>query len=95
MTPKQDDTKKIIADIEKRLDKLTTIVEYEALKEITRIRGDLTDLEDELAKYATNEAIMNISKKVTKIEKNISWVIYTVLGAVILAVMQLILRKTV
>jgi hypothetical protein len=48
MAPRQDTNKQLIADIEKRLDKLTTVVEYEALKEISQIKTDIVALKENL-----------------------------------------------
>lgn len=96
MTPKNtstDETKKLIADMNSRLTTLESQVKYEAIGEVEALKKDLDKLEETLKQYATNDAILNISGKVDKIEKNIGWVIYTVIGAVLLAVVQLVVRK--
>jgi len=92
-TTSQVETKKLIEDMNKRLTTLESQVKYEAIKEVEALKEDLAKLEDTLKTYATNEAIFNIAEKVGKIEKIINWVGTIVVGAVLLAVIQLVLRK--
>ena len=94
MTPKSNTSNKLIADIEKKLDHLTTVVKYEALKEIAEIKVDLGELKLNLSQYATTEAILRIDKRVDKIGKIIERITWTVVTAVLLAIMSLIFRKT-
>lgn len=90
---KSKTTQELITDMKTQLTALSTKVDYEAIAEIKRIKADLKELEERLASYATQEAVKNIDDKVTNINKNITWIVSLVLGAVVLAVVQLVLRS--
>ena len=89
MTPKKstaEETKELIADINTRLINLENIVKYEAVAEVKAVREDVAKLEIALKDYATND-------RVARLEKGATWVISVVLGAILLAIVNLVIRK--
>ncbi len=89
MAPKKTtstETAELIKDINIRLINLESIVKYEAVAEVKAVREDVAKLEEALKEYATSE-------RVTRLEKGATWFISIVLGAVLLAIVQLVIRK--
>lgn len=91
---KSKTTTQIIADIKNELSGLETRFKYEGVAEIKRLRDDLTTLETTIkVEYAKAIDFANLVEKVNNILKYIYWVITIVMGAIILAVVQLVLRS--
>jgi predicted nucleic acid-binding Zn-ribbon protein len=98
--PTSISNQKLIKEIEVKLERLSeevsgvkTVVKYEALKEIESIKEDLLELKANLKVYATNEEVHYISKRVTQVSKTIERVAWTVITAVILAILSLLFRN--
>lgn len=67
--------------------------------EVGQLRTELNNLRSELGNVKTEQQvqkvqIMNIEKKLDKIEGNTTWLLRIVIGAIVLYILQTIFEKT-
>lgn len=77
----------LIEDLEDRLREISTVISYEAIKPIEAMQKDIRELKK---LTSSNDLYRN---KVDLTFKSMIWAVTIILGAVIMAVLQLVLRS--